>query len=312
MKKTILYSIIFLLGFHTMVRAAEPVNVMKSADIPSVTTVQALPTLAINDEILRFQDQIDKLRDENYQRAIKSAEQAGEKADSFINAVVGLATIFGLVLTVVSVVFGGSIFTLIHKLDAQVARAKKGANFVDRLFDEAKQQQSKLQQEFSSLETKSKELEGLAESGKSKDRKEIESIKTKVIEIQKVTQQVQGTINELRSLRNSARYVSGATGSAVNVGDIGMVGIASPGSAGVTGAGIPYGSGFAGVSLAGNRVCKYCGRSELDSVGTLAGGIGSTGPTEHTRHTVGSLASDLLTDFGDYYVCSSCRSMDRS
>lgn len=261
------------------VSAATP----SSQEKPTTTITQVSPSSTLNSEIELLQNAVVKLRDENYERAIRAAEQAGDKADRLINTVVGLATIFGLVLTVVSVVFGGSIVTLIAKLNAHVSRAKKGADLVDKLYGEAKGKLPTLKKTLTELETKAKELEDL-EAGKTKDRKEIDAIKSKITEIQRATEQAQGTINEIQTLRNSARYVTGPTGpSGATIGSM---------NAGDTG----IGSGYAGVSLTG-RKCKHCGRSESDFWGGEALGTG----------IVGGLLSQYLGE----YVCPDCRRLGR-
>ncbi len=290
MKKIILYLLLFFtIGTPVMVIAAE--SVKKSTPSPSVVVAQISPIPTTNSEVQHLQDQVDKIRDENYQHAIKSAEQTGEKANNLINIVVGLATIFGFILTAASVIFGGNIFKLIRKLDAQVARAKKGADFIDKLSSEAKSIQSKLKQERTDLDKKLKELE-ILESGKSKDRKDIETIKVKIAEIQKITAQAQGTFSELQALQNSARYVSGTTGSNINLGDIGVSG--------------DYG-GYAGISLA-NRVCKYCGRSEQEFVNPYSGAVSVAEPIGPMGLSGPTLGSQILDD----YVCPTCRSLGRS
>lgn len=248
---------------------------------PTPTVIQVSQSSTLESELELIQKAVSALRDENYERAIRAAEQAGDKADRFINTVVGLATIFGLVLTAVSVVFGGSIATLIAKLNAHVSRAKKGADLVDKLYGEAKGKLPTLKKTLTELEAKAKELEGL-EAGKTKDRKELDAIKSKIAEIQRATEQAQGTINEIQTLRNSARYVTGPTGPSgatigtMNVGDTGI------------------GSGYAGISLT-ERKCKYCRRPESDFWGDESQGVGG-----------------LLSQFYSEYVCPDCRRLGRS
>lgn len=151
---------------------------------------------------------VEKLRDENYQKAIIAVEEAGKSADRLLNWVVGIATIFGVILALVALVVGGSLISSLRELRSHVNRAKKNALLVAAL---SKQAQEKGEELISEIE----KLKKVQEDSKGK-------INEKAKEIDALISKAQGTIADIGALRTSSNYISNAT-YASNIGsaDIG-------------------------------------------------------------------------------------------
>jgi len=140
---------------------------------------------------------VDKLRDENYQKAIKVADEAGEKADKLLNWIVSIATIFGVALAFITFVIGGSLINGLRELRAHVNAARKNALFVAALSKQAQEKGEELKKEMEEIKKKQDESKGKIEA----QGKEMDTLISKA----------QGTIADISALKNSANFISGAS-----------------------------------------------------------------------------------------------------
>lgn len=164
-----------------------------------VKEVSSSATLT-QDEMGILKAEIEKLRGENYQHAIKVAEQAGQKADRLLNWLVGLATFFGFIILIVTFTLGKNIFDLLNELRAHAKAAKKSAQVIEGLATKAQQKGEQLTAEISQIQSLKEELTH------SKDKTKEQELK-----LTNLINQAQGTISDIQSLKNSATLVSGAT-----------------------------------------------------------------------------------------------------
>lgn len=187
--------ILFFTIFANLVTAArfQPVYALTASE-------SAAPADLYQSEIERIKDRVDKIRDEQYQHAIKVAEDSGHKADRLLNWLVGLATFFGFIILIVTFTIGKNIFDLLNELRAHAKAAKKSAQTIEGLATKAQQKGEQLVAEISAIKSLKKELTH------SKDKTKEQELK-----LTDLLNQAQGTISEIQSLKSSAALVSGAT-----------------------------------------------------------------------------------------------------
>src|SRR3989344_2871485 len=158
-----------------------------------IPTTSPSPQININDLNIK----VDKLRDENYQNAITRADDAGKKADRLLNWIVGITTILGVVLALITFIIGGSFINSLRELRTHVNAARKNASLIAALSRKAEQKGQELQKEIAAIKKKQEESKGKLQT----QEKEIDSLINKA----------QGTISEITALKSSANFISNAS-----------------------------------------------------------------------------------------------------
>lgn len=182
--------------------------------------------------IKSLETQIQDVRSESYQNAIKTAENAGNKADRLLDWLVAMSTIGGIFLTLFIFIVGGSFINTLRVLNGYADAAKKSAIAIDDKFKQA-------DEIYKNMQTKNEKITDTTKNSKA------------ILEEQKEA------LNEIKILRNSANFISNATPSYPS----GTVG-GSTGIFGGWGATGPTGPSI-GTTISRLNVCRKCGRSKL-------------------------------------------------
>jgi len=196
MKSTI-FSSILLLGILFFVPS------IASGQTPKIETSSTpIQTSSVNEvlrvnEVERLKNEMQKLRDENYQRAVDSAENAAIHADRLINWMTGFATIFALLIAGFSLFIGGDLTRKLRELGRHTESARKNALYIATLSKQAQKKGEELQNELEGIKKKQEESKG--------------KIQAQDKEINLLISKAQGTISDIGALRNSANFISGAS-----------------------------------------------------------------------------------------------------
>ncbi|MBI2315384.1 hypothetical protein HYU93_05020 [Candidatus Daviesbacteria bacterium] len=161
---------------------------------------QAATSSSIQSEINYLRNQVESIKKDNYDYSIKSAENAGLKADRLLNWLVGIATIFGVIIALVAFVVGGDLAAKLRELRLYVKAAKKNASLIETIAKEAGEKGEQLSKEIKELQDIKKNID----NSKSKSTEQ-------EIKISELINKAQGTISEIQSLNNSATLISGTT-----------------------------------------------------------------------------------------------------
>lgn len=151
-----------------------------------------------------LEKKVDSYRNENYQKAIKVAEEAGNKADKLIDWLIKIAALLGLMIVLAAVITGWDWKRLEGSLRKHVASAKENAATVAKIASRAIEKEKLLQKEIGEFMKLKKELDGAKTSSKN----DIVKLREKIDE---GLQKIEKTISEIESLRNSANFISNAT-----------------------------------------------------------------------------------------------------
>lgn len=192
---------------------------------------------SLENDLDQLTTEIEKLKDENYKRAIAAAENAAGHADRLILWITGIATIYGLLLAFFSLIVGVDFTRKLKELEGHVKAAKKKAELIVGLSGRAQKKGN----ELNKLITEIKKTKGET----SRQREKIDNLLNKA----------QGTINEIESLKTSASFISEASGVSGNI-------VSFPATAGNNGS---------IVNIA--DICSECGK-ELSPLEDIMGGFG--------------------------------------
>lgn len=187
----------------------------------------------------KLEQQVQDLRNENYQIAIKTAEDAGNKADRFLSTMGIIATIYGVLFAAITLFAGGNVIAAVRDLRVYGKSAKKNAVETEKIYKKAASI-------FSDLKKKEKDT-----TGSKKTQRQLESI----------LGEAKNELSQIQSLKSSAAFISNATPSYPSIGS-GYAG--SGGGGGATGPSGPYISAAGGVGI-GYMTCSKCGQFKNDS-----------------------------------------------
>lgn len=178
-----------LLIFSLLCVASVNGQVSKEDTIKTSTS----PAVINQNQIDNLRTQFEAIRSENYERAVKGAEDAGKKADYLLNGIVAITALVGFVILVITFTVLRDIYSLKNQLNLQVDNARKTLQSVNSLYTKAETKFGVLLPKLEKAWKKPKEGE------ETKD------------EIKKLIDEAKGTISEIRSLKNSASFASGAS-----------------------------------------------------------------------------------------------------
>jgi ElaB/YqjD/DUF883 family membrane-anchored ribosome-binding protein len=197
MKKLLLSFIVATLVFFNPIKAI-------SAQTPSAVINPTINPDQSNEEINSLRAEVEALRNENYQNAIKKADDITAKADRLLNWAAGIATIFGIAIATVAFAIGGDWIRLLGSLRGHVESAKRNAQTINEIAGQALKKKVELEKE------KKKFVNLLKELGKAstKSQKDMETLQERV---QQSLEIVEGKISEIDVLNNSANFISNAT-----------------------------------------------------------------------------------------------------
>lgn len=194
-----------------------------------------------------LEDKINELRSENYQHAIKVAEDAGSKADRLLNWLVAFFTITGVTLTIATYLVGKDFSSKLKDLNKHLQDGKKNANLIAEIARKAENEGEKLKSIITEIDTTFLQYKKeLLESKKSKES-DIKNLEKK---IEQLKASAEGTISDITMLKNSATILANPSPYYDTV---------SP-SGGTINLFEPEGVAPVGAGLTEIHTCKNCGK----------------------------------------------------
>lgn len=193
--------------------------------------------------INQLSDEVSRLRDEDYQRAIKSADDAGIKADRVLNYLVGIATVSGIVFAAFAFMVGGDVVKMRRTI-------KLSVDEVQKITKTTRAESEKLKEQVVEVAKTKDELSVILTTAKDEKEEQKKLIEDKTKAFDTALSKAMGTISNIGALGTSANFISlasGATGPAGPLGGAGTIGGLGP--------------TWPTVSLDPAEVrCKYCKR----------------------------------------------------
>jgi len=223
----IAYWFAHFISYQTLPVTQSP-NPTPTPPAPVIITT-ASSSAQITSQIATLQAQVQEYRDENYQVAIHSADDAGQKADRVVNYALALATIIGLIIALVTYFFGDMRATK-NKLDQYLHYANKSVEKIKEMSAEAIEEAEKVSKQAQKMDKQFEKVEqqvasiSIAEEQSTKSQEEIKIVEQN---IKQMRQENMGTITSADALQRSAYSVSQmASGifSPTNFGSLGMTG----------------------------------------------------------------------------------------
>ena len=179
---------------------------VKQISAQEESTVSDQPVAISKEEIPDLQDQINELRSENYQAAIRVAENAGNKADRFLDITLKFITILSLgislVIGIASFVVGKNFFNLITEMRVYAKNAKENASRISQFTKDAEAKLNEMKNIVKKSAKKEKDLN---------DTQKVKKSAKKEKDLNDTLEKVNQVINEVRALSNSANFISNAT-----------------------------------------------------------------------------------------------------
>lgn len=203
---------------------------------PDVRVSRSTEISQSNGDLDKLRIEIEKLRDENYQNIIRASQAAISKTDSLIGEESLFATIFGVVLAVVTAVLGLGFFSVrqdlreeLRDLRSYVKKVEQNAEMVERLTSEARNQVEKILprivNDYQNAKNKMQKLLTEAEKGVKNnvgDRKVDKELKEWSQELSRAIKDAQKreteladrllkTTNNIQAMNSQASALSGTT-----------------------------------------------------------------------------------------------------
>jgi len=179
-----------------------------AADVVSATPVIEKPLTQNPDSISKLETQIELIRNENYQQAIQSAQDAASKADRLLNWLVALFTFSAGGIAIIAFLVGKDLNSKLKELGTHVVAARKNAERISQITKQAERMDGKLKTTFKDLDETLVQYRKEISSTKKVKETDLTELENK-IETLKAT--AAGTVSQIEALKNSATFLSNAT-----------------------------------------------------------------------------------------------------